>query len=175
MKNELFHHGILGQKWGVRRFQNKDGSLTAAGKRRQAKSYEKDLNKLDRSASKHALKKDQYEAKRDRIGGYQSILPRNFGPITTHLAKREKVLNKKIDQEYEAMKRDDKKIKKIEDHIRKSADYNFRSRPKLHEYPGVPISNFRPGNKYKVRTSDESKNRVLWNNKHINTKRTSRS
>ena len=32
--NELYHHGIKGQKWGVRRFQNKDGSLTSAGKRR---------------------------------------------------------------------------------------------------------------------------------------------
>lgn len=30
----LAHHGILGQKWGVRRFQNKDGSLTTEGKRR---------------------------------------------------------------------------------------------------------------------------------------------
>ena len=32
--NELMHHGILGMKWGVRRYQNKDGSLTLAGKRR---------------------------------------------------------------------------------------------------------------------------------------------
>ncbi len=30
----LEHHGILGMKWGVRRYQNKDGSLTAAGKHR---------------------------------------------------------------------------------------------------------------------------------------------
>lgn len=30
--NYLSHHGILGQKWGVRRFQNPDGSLTNAGK-----------------------------------------------------------------------------------------------------------------------------------------------
>lgn len=29
--NDLYHHGILGQKWGVRRFQNKDGSLTLEG------------------------------------------------------------------------------------------------------------------------------------------------
>jgi len=34
MSDEIQHHGIKGQKWGVRRFQNKDGSLTAAGKKR---------------------------------------------------------------------------------------------------------------------------------------------
>ena len=33
----LIHHGIKGQKWGIRRFQNKDGSLTPAGKKRVAK------------------------------------------------------------------------------------------------------------------------------------------
>ena len=32
--DELCHHGIKGQKWGIRRFQNKDGSLTPAGKKR---------------------------------------------------------------------------------------------------------------------------------------------
>ena len=34
-EDHLEHHGILGQKWGVRRFQNKDGSLTAEGKNRK--------------------------------------------------------------------------------------------------------------------------------------------
>ena len=37
VKNELKHHGIIGQKWGVRRFQNKDGTLTQAGKNRRKK------------------------------------------------------------------------------------------------------------------------------------------
>lgn len=32
--NYLYHHGIKGQKWGVRRFQNEDGSVTAAGAKR---------------------------------------------------------------------------------------------------------------------------------------------
>lgn len=44
--NELYHYDIKGQKWGVRRYQNKDGSLTIAGKRK-FKQISNDAKKSD--------------------------------------------------------------------------------------------------------------------------------
>lgn len=38
--NELFHHGVKGQKWGVRRYQNKDGTRTEEGKKHQEETSE---------------------------------------------------------------------------------------------------------------------------------------
>ena len=46
--NELYHHGIKGMKWGVRRFQNEDGSLTPKGLKRQ--------NKINKEAAKYENK-----------------------------------------------------------------------------------------------------------------------
>ena len=44
--SNLQHHGIKGQKWGVRRFQNTDGSLTAEGKKRYSVSdYQQVIDK----------------------------------------------------------------------------------------------------------------------------------
>lgn len=48
--NELYHHGVKGMKWGVRRYQNEDGSLTNAGKRRLAKYLDKQSIVGDKAA-----------------------------------------------------------------------------------------------------------------------------
>lgn len=51
----LVHHGILGQKWGVRRFQNEDGSYTEEGKRRRRDGEEISIG--NKTISKSAIKK----------------------------------------------------------------------------------------------------------------------
>lgn len=54
--NELYHWGIKGMKWGVRRYQNKDGTLTPLGKKRlQEKIGE--VENIDRLSSKQHEKK----------------------------------------------------------------------------------------------------------------------
>lgn len=55
MTNELYHHGIKGQKWGIRRYQNEDGSLTPAGKKRYG--YIHDAGRMAQEASRIANEK----------------------------------------------------------------------------------------------------------------------
>lgn len=65
--NTLYHHGVKGMRWGVRRYQNKDGSLTAKGKKRYAKELYSEMEKNDsklyrtdyRTAIKNKLASDK--------------------------------------------------------------------------------------------------------------------
>lgn len=57
--NYLAHHGIKGQKWGVRRFQNPDGTRTAAGKKREKANREIDHDKLVKSTNAKELYKNR--------------------------------------------------------------------------------------------------------------------
>lgn len=72
---ELRHHGILGMKWGIRRYQNKDGSLTDEGRRRLGlNQYDEDHNsditlKKGTKVSRVVSIPDYYEYSNPEFGG----------------------------------------------------------------------------------------------------------
>ena len=59
MPNELYHHGITGMRWGFRRFQNEDGSLTPEGELR----YNQGKQKAARGKAAEMYKTKKYKAK----------------------------------------------------------------------------------------------------------------
>ena len=69
--NELQHHGVPGQRWGFRRYQNKDGSLTPAGRRRAEKLKSQYLSVTGKQLKGRALatksKKTQEVKKEEKI------------------------------------------------------------------------------------------------------------
>lgn len=55
---ELYHHGIKGMRWGIRRFQNKDGTLTEEGAKRKKELYDP-VNQFNESRNKYYQSKKQ--------------------------------------------------------------------------------------------------------------------
>lgn len=79
---ELYHHGIKGQRWGVRRFQKKDGSLTPAGKKRYYDTPELNKQKSTMESAKASYKKSK--------NAYQTA----YDDYTSYRVKSRNTLNK---------------------------------------------------------------------------------
>ena len=115
MENELYHHGVKGQKWGFRRYQNKDGSLTLAGKKRALKiqdqytrfsnnkKYRDKEGNLTYAGRKKALKmKEKYS---ELTGGkqlrkFQTVNKNNYRKVPTK--PKQKSLSEMSDEEIQA-------------------------------------------------------------------------
>lgn len=61
------HSGIKGMKWGVRRYQNPDGSLTAAGRIRYGKKMARSLNSIQRKIAKDEIERGYLTEKANRL------------------------------------------------------------------------------------------------------------
>ena len=124
----LAHHGVKGQRWGVRRFQNPDGSLTEKGKRRmktlQGKSDKLDAKKAKLNSPKNMVKLSQYKSlSSDRhAAANQHKADEDFYrnkasyALTNHGAK---VATKKADKAHTKYVQEAKKAAEYDDYITK--------------------------------------------------------
>ena len=127
----LTHHGILGQKWGIRRYQNPDGTYTEAGRRRRAKEYllssskkQKDWRNVN-DIRERVLTDDQ-KKKLNKLA-YEYATEVRSAKYDTYL--KEKYANKKSAWYNEASDKELAEIfrseKAIEDKKQKLDDYSF--------------------------------------------------
>ena len=91
-ENTLIHYGVLGMKWGVRRYQNKDGSLTSAGRMRDSLK-QKTIETAYGVGAKIRPREAQYKVKRfvNRASAddiyrtkTEELMSRNVGTLTTN-------------------------------------------------------------------------------------------
>ena len=80
-KDYLKHYGVLGMKWGVRRYQNKDGTLTSAGKKRYDRDEQKIANKAKKKPSVKEMSDDELRKAINRLQmerQYSQLRPSNI-------------------------------------------------------------------------------------------------
>lgn len=116
--DEIKHHGIKGQKWGVRRFQNKNGSLTSAGKKRyNDDEYDEERERLEQEVAARRGVKYVRKTKKER---------------EAEDAENERQEKERRSKEDAAYKRTEDKMKEVDKRLQ--AKYDFNSSDDVDKY-----------------------------------------
>ena len=118
---ELYHHGVKGMKWGVRRYQNKDGSLTAAGKKRNARA-DQAIRRIGKTRKQNELEYEEMNAtSRDRYSGKDKKLKRSLA-VNKALYDSSEVVNRYAIARQQAKK--DKSYKMSDEYLSAKKAYS---------------------------------------------------
>lgn len=161
MYNELYHTGVFGMRWGVRRYQNKDGTLTKEGLRRKKamSRYQQKINYMDKKATTYVSKHDFADKKIVRM--QRKLKRKGANNVSVRFDNKLAKLINKREKYSDVVKTIDKRIKKTAAKILKNG-YNIRidDVAKMYRNPNRLSKSPAWGHSYTLTESDKKRGTV---------------
>ncbi len=86
--NELCHYGVLGMRWGVRRYQNEDGTLTTAGKRRKKETPHEDYTRAHDRKKVSEMSDKELQQRLNRLNNEEQYRKKTAKPSVLQKGKK---------------------------------------------------------------------------------------